>query len=109
MHVDGLTDGQKVSGKDEAALDLVERDVLIPRRSRGDWVGERAEIGRQHQLLLVRTATRGAEGKNSQLERAGSRAEQAVERTRRTGCQAICTRYTYRWAKRCKFFWEDLS
>jgi len=83
--------------------------VFIPRRSRGERAVERAEIGWHTSCFGAETATRGAEGKNSQLERAGSRAERAVERTRHTGCQAICTSFKYRWAKRCKFFWEDLS
>ena len=72
-------------------------------------LGGGQSFGWSTSCLVAETATRGTEGWNSQLERAEGRAERAGERTGRTGCQAVCTSFRYRWAEKCIDIWEDFS
>lgn len=76
---------------------------------REGW-GEGSDLADTPAAWAHKRLTRKAEGKSSQPERAESRAEWVVEEmTKCAGCQAICTGLQCRWAKRCKFFWEDLN
>lgn len=84
--------------------------MVIPRWSKGEWAGERGRDWLAHQLLGCRDSNEGSRRQEQASWRgAESGAGRALEKIRHASCQAICTSFRYRWAKGCKFFWEDLS